>query len=233
MRIKASLKEENCHLQAITEIIKEDPSLCAKILQISNSSFFVHGNPATSLEAAITRLGLDVVCSVVLLAESFSKLDNNCGFSVENEQQHSIATARLASAIVDPEYKEEAMLAGLLHDIGKFILCKISQESMQNYLTTLTDIESNIKLEKQLFEADHTQLAGYLLHLWNFPYTLIEAVVSHHSPKKLMTATFSPGAAIYVACQIFSNNDLDEEFVTHFALEDKLIKWKALAKNLA
>ena len=92
--------------------------------------------------------------------------------------------------------------------------------------------ESNIELEHKLFGADHTQLAGYLLHLWNFPYSLIETVVSHHSPQKLLTEEFTPAAAIYAASQLLSVGYVDENFVEHFKLKDKIPKWKDMAKEL-
>lgn len=231
MRIKSLLRNEECNLDSVAELIEEDPSLSAKILQISNSSFFVHGNPAKNLEVAIARLGLDIVCSVVLLAESFSQIDDECGFSVEKEQQKSVATARLASALVSPEYKEEALLGGLLHDIGKLIFYKISPKALDVFRRKGGCEHYHRDLERKLFGADHTQLAGYLLHLWNFPYSLIEAIVTHHSPHNLLSDTFTPGAAIYVANQLIENEELDPLFIEHFALKDKLASWKAMARD--
>lgn len=232
MRIKALLKEEDSEMRSVAALIEEDPSLTAKILQISNSSFFVHGNPATTLEAAITRLGIDVVCSIVLLAESFSQIDENCGFSVEQEQMNSLATARLASSLVPQDKKDETLLGGLLHDIGKMMLYKLSPDSMQDYCHKRTSGAANLELEKKLFGADHTQLAGYLLHLWNFPYSLIDDVASHHSPERLLSDSFTPGAAIYVADQLISGSEVDEKFIEHFDLKDKIVKWRDRARNL-
>lgn len=53
-----SLQDDNCDLQKISLIIQNDPLLSYQLLRIANSAAFAGGNPITSIEQAVARLGL-------------------------------------------------------------------------------------------------------------------------------------------------------------------------------
>lgn len=226
MRLNASLNDKSIDMQKIASIIAHDPSLVAKILQLTNTSFFSNGKQVESITEAITRLGVDLVCSIVITAETYAKIDEIPGYSIVDEQKHCLSTARLAASMVAPSLRQETILVGLLHNIGKFILYKVSPEAMANYIKQRVVDEDNIELEQKLFNADHTQLAGYLLHLWNFSYSLIENIVLHHQPLKLTKNDFGSGAAVYVASRLLRKQEIDTAFIEHFNIADKIEVWK-------
>lgn len=227
MQINALIRDESADMQRISSVIAQEPALVAKILQLTNTSFFANAKHVESLTEAITRLGLELVCSIVMAAETYSQLDNSSGFSIEYEQKHCLATARFAATMVEPALRQETILVGLLHNIGKFILYKVSPEVMSTYMQRRDENGVNIALEQELFGADHTQLAGYLLHLWNFSYSLIENIVLHHNPEKLMEKSFGAGAAVYVASSLLKRQPINQEFIDHFNLDDKIEKWQS------
>jgi HD-like signal output (HDOD) protein len=231
-RIK-QLFDADADMDLVANVIGEDPALSAKILQISNSSFFMLNTKVQRIEDAITRLGADVVSCVVAIAEIYSNTIKISGYSIEKEQQHSMCTALLGVSLAPPEVREETMLVGLLHDIGMYILFILAPESVDTYLQKRIQYEDNTALEHELFGTDHTQLAGYLLHLWNFPYHLIDSILLHHQPLKLMEHKFGAAAAIYVANLLMSKQPLNEDFVAHFQLSDKLPDWEKRAEKLA
>ena len=229
MRLNASLNDSSIDMQKISNIIADEPSLVAKILQLTNTSFFSNGKQVESLSEAITRLGVDLVCSIVVTAETYAKIAEIPGYSIEDEQKHCLSTARLAATMVEPDLRRETILVGLLHNIGKFILYEVSPDAMASYLKQRVVGSDNIELEQKLFNADHTQLAGYLLHLWNFSYNLIENIVLHHQPLKLTESTFGSGAAVYVASRLLRKQTVDNTFIEHFNIADKIEKWQEKA----
>jgi HD-like signal output (HDOD) protein len=231
LRIK-QLFDADVDMDLVANVIGEDPALTAKILQISNSSFFMLNTKVQRIEDAITRLGADVVSCVVAMAEIYSNTIKIPGYSIEKAQQHSMYTALLGVSLAPPEAREETMLVGLLHDIGMYILFMLAPDSVETYLQKRIKSEDNTALEHELFGADHTQLAGYLLHLWNFPYHLIDSIVLHHQPLKLMEHKFGAAAAIYVANLLMNKQPLNEDFVAHFQLADKLPDWEKQAEKL-
>lgn len=52
-----SLQDDDCDLQKISVIIQNDPLLSYQLLRIANSAAFAGGNPITSIEQAVARLG--------------------------------------------------------------------------------------------------------------------------------------------------------------------------------
>lgn len=230
-RIK-KLFDDDADMELVAKVISEDPALSAKILQISNSSFFMLNTKIQKVEDAITRLGADVVSCVVAIAEIYSNTIKIPGYAIEKEQQHSMCTALLGVTLVSPEDREETMLVGLLHDIGMYVLFLLAPDSVDTYLQKRIKSEDNTLLERELFGVDHTQLAGYLLHLWNFPYHLIESIMLHHQPLKLMEYKFGAAAAIYVASLLLSKKPINEDFVKHFQLLEKLPDWEKRAEKL-
>ncbi|RUR12997.1 EAL and HDOD domain-containing protein [Legionella sp. km772] len=58
LQLIQSLQKEDCDLQKISTIIQTDPLLSYQLLRLANSAAFSGGNPITSIEQAVTRLGL-------------------------------------------------------------------------------------------------------------------------------------------------------------------------------
>ena len=111
--------------------------------------------------------------------------------SVKLMTEHSWGTAIAARAIarrVHYENIEEALVCGLMHDIGKPVL-------MQNQRKRYHEIVSEVyrgnatfnQLELQAFGFSHAHVGALLVKKWNFPPQLIEAVGYHHNPMSAPT----------------------------------------------
>ena len=233
MQLNALLKEANVDSQKISDIISQDPALAAKVLQFSNNSFKVKGKSIQSISDAITKMGVDALCCIVMTAELFSYEPDIPGFSLAKEQLHSLAMAKLASSMVKPELRQEAMIAGLLHDIGKLVLYEMNSELTKKFMKNRFDSLDNTSLEKKVFGSDHCHVGGYLLHLWSFPYAIIEAVVLHHTPEKLMKKSFGVAQAVFLADKLLRNQEVPERFIKHYKLDNVLEKLEKRAEKLA
>ena len=231
MRLQILLNDNVINMEKMSQVISEDPALVAKLLQLTNSSFFTNSRPVASLSEAITRLGEELVCSIVIAAETFSQLEDIPGLRLDELQKHSLKTARLAATMVDPPMRQNTLISGLLHNIGKFILYKVCPKSVDICIKKVEQKGDDIALEQEICYTDHVQLAGYLLHLWNFSYTLIENIVLHRQPLTLIKRSFGSSAAIYIASQLLLKRPLNDEFIRHFKIEDKLINWKKKANE--
>ncbi|WDD97601.1 HDOD domain-containing protein [Thalassomonas actiniarum] len=231
IRLNSILQHDATNMERFAEVIAEDSSLVAKILQLSNSSFFINSREVCDITEAITRLGVDIIVSIVAATELHAQIYEPPGFSVLAEQSRGLAVGRLAHFIAAPEFKQEAMLAGLLHNIGKLILPEISASSLDTYLALKKDNRDNIELERELFGIEHSQLSGYLLHIWNFPYHLIETLLSFRHPNALSKKAFTASAAVYVAYCLINQYPIDREFIKHFDIAEKVKYWRNKADN--
>jgi len=231
MQLNAILKNSNSDSEKIAEIITQDPGLTAKVLQFSNNTFMQKGKQLTNISEAITKMGVDTLSCIVMTAELFSYQPDIPNFSIIDEQLHSLATARFAASLVPSEIKQDTLLAGLLHDIGKLVLFEIDKDLTLKYFDNKARTTSDVELEKRIFSTDHSQIGAYLLHVWSFPYHVIDAVLLHHNPAKLLKNSFGIAQAIYLANSILKEQEPCLTFVKHYQLEDKLDKLKEKAQR--
>ncbi len=180
-------------LKKVGHLISQDVSMSAKILQLVNSAFFALPQKITDPQQASVFVGIETLKSLVLSIHVFSSLTKDaelCGFSPIKMWRHSLRTGRLAGDIAraeeaDRQVVEEAMIAGMLHDIGKLILLKIPQKYKEVMdlieKTGCTDAEA----EFSVMEASHSELGAYLLGLWGLPGNVVESVAFHHNPSEL------------------------------------------------
>ncbi len=93
---------------------------------------------------------------------------------------HCILTAKLACKIASERFGEgtvitsRALLAGLLHDIGKLIIAE--QCAQQSRLTVSDDQTDQIKLSMNELNIDHRLLGSMLFSLWGMPEDVVDAI---------------------------------------------------------
>lgn len=231
MQLNAILKNNNSDSEKIADIIGQDPALVAKVLQFSNTAFLPNGKKLTNITEAITKIGVETLSCIVMTAEMFSYEPDIPNFSLQEEQLHSLATAKFAASMVDKSQKHDALLAGLLHDIGKLVLFEIDKALTLKYFDNNARTSSDILLEKRIFTTDHCQIGAYLLHVWSFPYEIIDSVLNHHSPENLLNKPFGVAQSVYLANALLKEEELDIAFVETFNLQDSLEKLSKNANN--
>ncbi len=122
----------------IGAIISEDPALTAKVLKLTNSSFYGIPRTITNVKQAIVILGLEAIKSLVISASVFDTFSKNKSLDteyLENFWRHSLSVAFMSKIIARmkklPSLQEAeiAFSGGLLHDLGKLIIISHSRLS--------------------------------------------------------------------------------------------------------
>lgn len=234
-------------LKDIGKVISEDISMTAKILQIVNSAFFGLAREISSAEEATTILGLDVVRSLILSVKVFSLYDQRtCAIDLEQLNQHCQCVGILAKTIAKQEGLpakacDFALMAGMLHDIGKLILAtSFPDQYKEVYGNNQQTTDS--QLEREAFGVSHAEIGAYLLGVWSLPNPVVEAVAYHHIPDKAVEHRFSSLTAVHVADALIyqkENNSIAEltaglnmDYISRFADEDKLESWQQATAEL-
>lgn len=175
----------NASVEDLGTVLAADPALTAKVLKLSNSSFYGRSRSVSSIKEAILILGFYTLRSMVIASSTHTiyHRKDNVPFS-EKLWSHSLASgmaSRLVARHIHHPRIEEIFIAGLLHDIGKIIL---GQKLMAVYDNIVKEAERSgrgfqtIELEKLGF--DHTLVGATVLKKWNFPKELIDGVQYHH-----------------------------------------------------
>lgn len=228
IKIKSLLRDDSVTMKDVSKLICEDASLVAKILQVANSSFFVTSAKVTKIDDAIIRLGVDVVCNIVAVAEIYANVEDGSTAYFEEILDRALSTGRLASLIADKPEKDVAMLAGILHNLGELVLCQIAPQNTEAYLKERVIGADNLELERKLFNVDSIQITSFLLHLWHFPYSLIECMTFQHDVSKLLNMEFGSTVSVYLARMMINRLDIDLEVIEKFDLGEQVDKWRDL-----
>ena len=230
--------------EKVGEVIGRDISMTTKILQLVNSAFFGRPQQISSPAQAVSYLGLDTVKELILSVQIFTHFDQSQlrELSLDDVWQHSMAASACAKHIARAENNdrtgvEHAMLAGLLHDVGKLVLAANLPEPYGQTLTLareqgLADWEA----EHEVLGTTHAEIGGYLLGLWGLLDPIVEAVVFHHRPSACPNQTFSPLTAVHVANALMSEANtmdpaetslpIDLEYLAALGLSDRLAVWR-------
>ncbi len=209
--IVAEMQSKEASLKKVGHIISQDVSMSAKILQLVNSAFFGLPQKIADPQQATVFLGIDTLKALVLSIHVFSSFTEDSDlfwFSLADMQKRSIMVGKLAGDIAraetaDEKVAEEALIAGILHDIGRLIMLKIPEQCrmvMDFVERTGCDL---VEAEYTVMKTSHAELGAYLLGLWGIPDNIVEAVAFHHRPSKLLDDMFiMPGEP--------SNKDTDK-----------------------
>lgn len=183
-KVMQLIESESATAEELAKIVASDPAVAARVLKISNSSFYGCQRQIQTLSHAIVVLGFATLKSLVVAA-SVKQVYQPYGLTEKMLWEHSFG-AGLAARIIAKETRlvseEEAFLGGLFHDIGKIIMNTMSstqfQDAMQRcYNDGITFEEA----ERQVFPYTHAEVGGLVIKKWNFPDMLMHAVLNHHS----------------------------------------------------
>jgi putative nucleotidyltransferase with HDIG domain len=196
MEIVDALRNEMCAAEHLGEIVSRDIGMMTKILQLVNSAFFGLPRRISSPAQAVSYLGIETIRALVLSVGIFSQFPDRkvAGFSLHRLWDHSMTVGLYAKAIAretmkDAKLADAALLAGVLHDLGKLVL---ATERPDQYAVVLSRAEETgldeWKLEREIFGTDHAALGAYLLGLWGIDDLVVEAVAFHHTPDEAAAA---------------------------------------------
>lgn len=199
-----ALDQADVSMEAIAEVIERDAAVTAKILQVVNSAFLGLSHYVASILSAVQLLGIDNLKQIVLSAEiltSFRPPRSFTEFSVEALHAHSQAAAQVAAKLpVPPELATQAVMAALLHDIGKLVIACQMPERMERIANAIRSGRlASPDAETEILGANHAEIGGYLLGLWGLPQPIVEAVLRHHRPLSDASAGWTIAEAVVVA----------------------------------
>ena len=177
-------------IDAVAAVVLETPPIAARLLQAANTSIFGQQRKIATVSQAIVVLGLKMVQNIVLAAGIFEDIKTLDGKDLSAKQlwQHSIGCGSIASHLAKERgestaVQETAMLAGILHDIGKLVLAKCLPVSYVNILREA--VRQNVSIatvEREKLGTDHGAVGGILAEWWHLPPQVVDAIRFHTNP---------------------------------------------------
>ncbi len=179
----------------IAKAIGYDQAMAAKVLRMVNSPIYGFPGRISSLQHALTLLGLNVIRGVILSTSVFDAMNAGMAGLWDHSLGCSLACAQIAREI-DKKNPEEFAVAGLLHDIGKAVFSLQLPEAKQEIdQIVATEDCSFFEAENRVLGFGHDRVNKWLCEHWNLPLIIKEGMVCHHDPMK---AEFYPEVAAVV-----------------------------------
>lgn len=173
LRIRKAIEDGSSDARDIARVVETDPAMTAKLVKVANSALYRRRNPVETCAAAIVRLGTKATQKLVIsfsMREVFQTRRPELQQRMQRLWAHSADVAALSFTLArttrnfDPE---EAMLAGLLHDVGAVAILNYAQ-SMPQLARDLDGLETTIgRLAGEL--------GAMILRTWSFPPEIVAA----------------------------------------------------------
>jgi HD-like signal output (HDOD) protein len=131
IKVRQALADENCGAEKVARMISSDQGLTARLLQMSNSALISRGvRRVTDLRTAILRLGFNMVRNAAMSAAIHQMFQSRKAAAMRREVREICAEGAdvgslsfILARVTGGFNADEAMLAGLLHNVGKLYIC--------------------------------------------------------------------------------------------------------------
>ena len=175
------LEDELSTTSDIQEVIEHDQSIASKVLGMANAAFYGQSRKVDTISQAIYILGLDMVKAIALSVTVFDLMKFK-GMDLRELWVHSfrVGIASLLLGEERGERKEALFTAGLIHDLGRAILCQIFEGEYVKVWRLTADLL--LKEEERLFGAPHTLVGSWFIDGYLFPEEFAICIRHHHSP---------------------------------------------------
>ncbi|OGP72843.1 MAG: hypothetical protein A2Y80_00420 [Deltaproteobacteria bacterium RBG_13_58_19] len=190
--VNAILKAANdpyANLSLVSDIILKDQGMTAKVLKLINSAYYGLSQRVGTVSQAVSLLGLEKIKNLAMAVSLSQGLFrwSDLPFGRKGLWHHSqacgVATSMLAQAAGHPS-PEEALIAGLLHDIAKALWGELFPERFLAALQAVHDCgEEPLTAEKEFLSVPHPEVGAWMLEIWQLPEILQQAVLLHHQTK--------------------------------------------------
>lgn len=176
LKIREAVESENTSAQQIAETLTQDASLSARMIQVANSPLYRTRNPIDDLQMAVTRLGIRMVRDLVIslamkqIYQATSDVLDHHFRESWNTAVEVAAICRMLATTVPGINSEQALLAGLIHNIGALPILVMAEDDEELF-------NNSEALDQVIWELQG-RVGELILRTWNFADPLIE-VVSH------------------------------------------------------
>ncbi len=188
--LRELMDSDRRYTHQISEIIRRDPSLTARLLRLVNSVYYGLTTPINSIEEAVFYLGVRQIRQLAMVTpviEDFTKLAGNTPFPWREFWQHCIGVAIMTREVISCVHvpaDDSDYVAGLVHDMGKIVMAATFPDHfVEIQRRAASDGRPLLVIESEVLGINHAELGATYLKNHNLPAIMIEAARYHHEPE--------------------------------------------------
>lgn len=173
----------------LADVVRLDAPLTARILRLANSPYYSTRGDMADIHRCIAVLGYRTIRQVAICVSVATSVVSATAsakghLDYKGLWRHSVATGAIAKYLAEMSghlNAEEMFTAGLLHDLGKFVLEIYAPQSYGGVVQSRKETgQTLVEVERDAFGFDHAVLGEAFGFSWRFPGILTHCCGYHH-----------------------------------------------------
>ena len=185
LKLRKELQNPDLSVSRIARVVALDPLIASRLTHLASSALYSpDGTPARDLQTAVQRLGVEMVRTTALgvaMGQMLRAKDMVLFSDISRSLwDHSIRAAAASCLLARENGRispDQAMLAGLVHDLGAFyMLYRAAQYE---------ELRMRPETVKYLILQWHESIGVSLLDALGLPEEIVNATIDHDQPRPL------------------------------------------------
>ncbi len=189
MELMEMTNQSDASAEDLVKIIRQDPSLAARLMRLANSPAFATGVEVTDLTRAVVVLGFSEIARLAMALTILTAAGGDRPLRRRMQRAklwwHSQVVGIICDALARDvlDWGGGYYVFGLIHDIGKVALDSHRPEKFTEVLNTIErESVGWVEAENKVLMVDHAFVGLSLLAYWELPQQMVQAVGHHHDP---------------------------------------------------
>lgn len=231
LKVQECVRDPDSDIAQLASIVATEPALAAKLMRMANSVLMRRGPlEVTDLHTAISRVGMKMVQNAAIAyaaREAFKPPAGSASLQeLEALRLESVRIGALSYVLAQHVHAidkpDEAMLAGLLHAVGRFYIIMRAA----NHPELFTDRAALVSLIAQW----HAGIARAMVEAWEFPESMAVAVGEWEVEERDRLQTADISDLLFVANLLIRENVAPEDIGSPDALARMRLSSERLKK---
>lgn len=173
LKIRAAVADPRKGANEVSQLITLDPALASYCVRVANSAAYSSREPVADVREAVLRMGLNATRDFVLaysVRNLFKSNDPRCVALMKGAWTHCASIGSACHVIarrISRLNPEQALLAGLLHDIGVMVLI--------SHLAAYPHVFDNMPTLATVLKDLKHQVTAMVLRAWKLPEEVVGA----------------------------------------------------------
>jgi len=173
----------------ITALLRQDPTLVARLIRMANSPVYGRAEPAGSIEEALACIGFREVHRLVGVVAAAHLADEPLklyGIDGGRLRENSLFVAVLMEELAESAGEEprSCYTVGLLRSIGKMALDRLADADAATRFANSGETDLDV-WERNTWGVTNCEVAEHILLHWRLPHETVIAIRDHYHPVHL------------------------------------------------
>jgi len=187
-RLCGRVQEENVALQELSGLLRLDPGLTVRVLQLGNRLASLHAQHCVTVEDAINLIGFNRIASMigeVAKSQIFARPVSLYGLDADEWWRWSVSCALAAELLAEHtgEDTSVAYTVGLLHSAGIVAIDEWAMRKAPSLIFMPRGVLCEfVESERALLGCTQAEVGAALLRQWGLPATMVEPLRWQYAP---------------------------------------------------